>query len=317
MLSLFHSKKEGEIKRTTSAMPGILGGNELINGFSYVTSDIKPTIKLQTVDISESSKAQVLEFSPNGSMLATGHVDKSIKFWDCDLSLSQKYSLSVSSEVTQITFSNRGKMATSDNLNQLNIYSMWPPMREQQIYTKGRINHIAFAKSRYQVATACDNRCIQIWDLTRKNSSAMSYVCALTCNCVEFPDSDSFMVTGHTDGKVRLWDLNSRRVACESGNAQVESITGVRTFSHGTSILAVSKDHVMIKYDKRRMNEPVMTYSSDEFFCTNRRVRISLSNNQRYAAVCSAGNRVCIFDLSLNEGATMLDDSDSLFDLQW
>lgn len=83
-------------------------------------------------------------------MLATGHLDKTIKFWDCDFfELTEKYSLSVSSEVTQIAFSNRsGKMATSDNLNQLNIYAMWPPMREQSIYSKGRINHFSFAKSR-------------------------------------------------------------------------------------------------------------------------------------------------------------------------
>lgn len=105
------------------------------------------------------------------------------------------------------------------------------------------------------------------------------------------------MLTGHSDGKIRLWDLNSRKVADESGNAQVEGITGVCTYNQGVNILAVSKDHIMVKYDKRRLVEPVQTYSSEEFFCTNRRVRISLSNNERYAALCSAGNRICIFDL--------------------
>ena len=89
----------------------------------------------------------------------------------------------------------------------------------------------------------------------------------------------------------------------------------MRTYNHGVNILAVSKDHIMVSYDKRRLDEPVQTYSNEEFFCTNRRIRISLSNNEKYAAICSAGNRVCIFDLKLNERVTMLEDTDSLFDL--
>jgi len=83
------------------------------------------------------------------------------------------------------------------------------------------------------------------------------------------------------------------------------------------NILAVSKDHILVKYDKRRLSEPVQTYSHEEFFCTNRRVRISLSNNERYAALSSSGSRIAIFDLELNESVTMLQDSASLYDLQW
>ena len=95
---------------------------------------------------------------------------------------------------------------------------MWPPMRENQIYIQGRINCFSFAKSRDQIAAACD-RYISLYDLTRKNTGAVQFTCARTCSCVEFPASDSFMVTGHTDGKVRMWDLNSRKVAAESGTA--------------------------------------------------------------------------------------------------
>ena len=87
--------------------------------------------------------------------------------------------------------------------------------------------------------------------------------------------------------------------------------------NHGVNILAVSKDHVLVKYDKRRLTDPVQTYSAEEFFCTNRRVRISLSNNERYAALCSSGSRIAIFDLELNESVTMLEANNSLYDLHW
>ena len=81
------------------------------------------------------------------------------------------------------------------------------------------------------MAAACDDRSIKVWSITRKNSSANNYICSRTCSCVEFPPSDSYMVTGHSDGKIRLWDLNDRKVAAESGKAMIESITGIKTYN--------------------------------------------------------------------------------------
>lgn len=47
---------------------------------------------------------------------------------------------------------------------------------------------------------------------------------------------------------------------------QSEPITAVRCFNQGLNILAVSKDHIMVKYDKRKIHEPVTIYSHDDFF---------------------------------------------------
>ena len=110
----FFKRSVTDIKNETVGI-----GACVMNGIGYVTRDSPPTVRKAHIDISsEHSRAQVLEFFPNGSTLATGHHDKTIKFWDCDFNLTEKYSLSVSSEVTQIQFSHRrGKMATSDNHN--------------------------------------------------------------------------------------------------------------------------------------------------------------------------------------------------------
>ncbi len=88
----------------------------------------------------------------------------------------------------------------------------------------------------------------------------MSYVTSRTCNCVDFSISDSYMVSGHQDGKIRLWDLSSRKVSAESGKTQQEPITGIKTYNQGVNILAVSKDHMMVKYDKRRLDDPISIF---------------------------------------------------------
>ena len=111
-------------------------------------------------------------------------------------------------------------MATSDNLNQLNIYTMWPPRKEHSLYFKTRVNSFCFSRMSDQVAAACDDRSIKVCNISRKNSSAVSYMCSRTCTSVDFPSSDAYMVSGHNDGKIRIWDLNDRKVSSESGKAQ-------------------------------------------------------------------------------------------------
>ena len=56
-------------------------------------------------------------------------------------------------------------------------------------------------------------------------------MCPRSCTCIDFPIGDSYMLTGHSDGKVRFWDLNERKVSAETGKAQVETITGIRTYN--------------------------------------------------------------------------------------
>lgn len=149
--------------------------------------------------------------------MVTGHQNQLIKFWKSD-TLTEKYTYNVPSAITQIGFTKRREiMGTSDNANQLNIYSMWPPSKQHSIYHKSRINAFCFAKTQDIVAAACDDRSILLWNINRKNSSSVSYVSTRTVTSVDFPVTDSFMVTGHQDGKIRIWDLNDRRVQGQSG----------------------------------------------------------------------------------------------------
>lgn len=75
----------------------------------------------------------------------------------------------------------------------------------------------------------------------------------------------------------------------------------------------------MVKYDKRRLNDPISVLQDDDFICNNRRVRVSLSNNERYAAVCSSMGKICVFDLLFDDNVKVLQSysSNNIVDLQW
>ena len=51
----------------------IPGGINMHSGVGFVSKDEPPGRREQKINISETSKAQVMEFAPNGSIIATGH----------------------------------------------------------------------------------------------------------------------------------------------------------------------------------------------------------------------------------------------------
>ena len=59
-------------KRTNTGL-AIPGGINMHSGVGFVSKDELPGRREHKINISEVSKAQVMEFAPNGSMVATGH----------------------------------------------------------------------------------------------------------------------------------------------------------------------------------------------------------------------------------------------------
>lgn len=69
--------------------------------------------------------------------------------------------------------------------------------------------------------------------------------------CLDFAASDEYMATGHKDGKVRLWSLNTRRVNDELATSKFSQLTSVVCTGYGDYIYACSRDNKLYKLDKR------------------------------------------------------------------
>ena len=108
------------------------------------------------------------------------------------------------------------------------------------------------------------------------------------------------MATGHRDGKVRVWSLQSRKVDGELRAADYGQVTSICcTGIESRCILACAKDNRIYKLDTRQPNSPVCVFEDEQFNCLGQRARISLSTNGRFAVVASSSNRLIIFDLHL------------------
>ena len=99
---------------------------------NYVSHDCIPSTRTNKEVVNESLKQlanKALEYSANGSMIATSHSDQQIRFWDSD-TLSEKYTMQCSANITIMAFSRRKElMATCDSFNCMNIIKMWPPRK--------------------------------------------------------------------------------------------------------------------------------------------------------------------------------------------
>ena len=277
---------------------------------NYVSHDCVPSIgtnKAITNDTSKPVLNRTLEYNANGTILATSHSDAQIRFWDSD-TLAEKYTMPCSANVTIMAYSRRKElMAACDSYNCMNIIKMWPPRKVNDFAHSQAINGCAFARTSDQVATA--SNVIKIWDVGQFKQASAQFTSSRAPSTVDFPSSDAFLVSGHKDGKVRIWDRNQRRVQHEI-QAHSQAITCVKNYNQGVYILTCGQDGNLGKIDIRRLDKAVCYFEHDDFICNNAHTRMSLSNNDSYAVVPSGTNKLVVFDLNCenNEGHKMLSD---------
>ena len=126
------------------------------------------------------------------------------------------------------------------------------------------------------------------------------------------------MATGHRDGKVRIWSLQSRKVENELRASEHSQLTSICCTGYDNNyVLACARDDRIYKLDTRQPQSPVCVFEDDHFSCLGRRTRISLSANRRYAVVASAANKLVIFDLQSEEKHSTLSHDQSIIDCQW
>jgi WD40 repeat protein len=80
---------------------------------------------------------------------------------------------------------------------------------------------------------------------------------------MDFADDDNYMVTGHKDGKLRIWDLQTRKVQNELRASPSEQLTSIVCTNFGHYIYTCARDNKIYKLDTRKNSGPVCTFEDD------------------------------------------------------
>ena len=178
------------------------------------TGDLKKTLTGHDESVSS------LSFSPDGSLLASGSHDGTVRLWDAMTGEPQRKL--THQTVSSVAFSPDGRLLASGSLDG-NIY-LWD-VTKGELYQKlenqnlmrmptdiypPRIHSVSFSPDGRILASGGPDNAIRFWNVVtgvQQNKILIGHAGKIFC--VSFSPDSATLVSGHTDGTIRLWDANT------------------------------------------------------------------------------------------------------------
>ncbi|XP_074263765.1 autophagy-related protein 16-like isoform X1 [Silene latifolia] len=265
-------------------------------GAEYFSESIIPNHCKNRIRAHDSGCASIL-FEYNSSKLITGGQDSSIKIWDSSTgSLNQTLQGCLGS-ILDLTVTNDNKSiiaATSSN----NLY-VWDIATARIRHTlTGHSNKVCAVDvskvSNRHVISAAYDRTIKAWDLN-KGYCTNTILHPSNCNALCFNMDGRTICSGHQDGYVRQWDIETGKKLSEV-EAHSQALTSISLSRNGNTILTSGRDNVHNLFDMRTLEIYGTLRASGNRIASNWS-RSCISPDDNYVAAGSADGSVYIWSI--------------------
>ncbi|XP_002511279.2 autophagy-related protein 16 isoform X2 [Ricinus communis] len=234
----------------------------------------------------------------NSGKLISGGQDRAIKMWDTTTgSLSRTlYGCLGSVLDLSITHDNRSIIAASSSNN---LY-VWDVSSGRARHTlTGHVDKVCAVdvskiSSRYVVSAAYD-RTIKVWDL-QKGYCTNTIVFPSNCNAICFSMDGQTICSGHVDGNLRLWDIQTGKRVGEVA-AHSLAVTSISLSRNGNVVLTSGRDNVHNLFDMRSL-EVCGTFRATGNRVASNWSRSCISPDDNYVAAGSADGSVHIWSVA-------------------
>ncbi|XP_076918986.1 autophagy-related protein 16-like [Bidens hawaiensis] len=237
-------------------------------------------------------------FENSSGKLVSGGQDHTVKMWDSTKGrLTQTYTGCLGSVLDlSITHDNKCIIAASSSNN---LY-VWDANSGRARHTltghKDKVCAVDVSRlsARHIVSSGYD-RTIKVWDLN-KGYCVNTIMFPSNCNALSFSPDGQTIFSGHVDGHLRLWDIQTGKLLSEVC-AHSLAVTSICLSRNGNTVLTSGRDNLHNLFDTRTL-EVCGTLRASENRVASNWSRSCISADNGYVAAGSVDGSVHVWSIS-------------------
>jgi WD40 repeat protein len=188
-------------------------------------------------------------YDSTGKNIITAGADGCIRFfnesfeeWHCIFSREgQVIDISISHDDTYLASSHSSGKILIWHIASKTVFRRYPGF-------KGKLYSVKYLHTQNKVAF-CYSRTIWVSDLEVQNND-MAIYCNSICFCISISSEDTILISGHNDGKVRIWDMSSNELNLEE-TLHDGAIIACKISPSDDYLATASRDNTIVIFDLR------------------------------------------------------------------
>ncbi|KAL4744344.1 hypothetical protein BDW72DRAFT_188744 [Aspergillus terricola var. indicus] len=189
-------------------------------------------------------------FCPDGSTLASGSFDHTIKLWDAKTGKELQTVMGHLQSVSSVAFSSDGLTLASGSYD--NTIRLWNAKtgKELQILTghSGAVYSVAFSSDGSTLASGSFDHTVRLWDTKTGKELQILTGHSGSVNSIAFSSNGSTLASGSSDNTIKLWDVKTGK-ELQTFTGHLDLVFSVAFSSDGSTVASGLYDNTINLWD--------------------------------------------------------------------